>query len=100
MYCQVDSGDEALFLSLYFDDVSGDRCNFVDEVSIVPENVPEHIGHGKSDVLPACLRQSVVCILHPDVGSLFATAGAESTFACETTDPLEMATNTAKDSIA
>jgi hypothetical protein len=81
MYSQINSGNEALFFGLYFDDISRDGSNFIDEVPIVPKNVPKHIGHGKSDVLPPCPGQSVECILHPDVSGLFAAGSTESTFA-------------------
>ena len=56
MYCKINAGNEALLLSLYFNYIGCDRCDFIDKMSIVPENVPKHIGHGESDVLPACLR--------------------------------------------
>ena len=73
MYCQINSWNEALLFGLCLDAIGSDRCDFIDEVSIVPKNVPKHIGHGESNVLPACLRQSFDCILHPDIGGFFAT---------------------------
>ena len=100
MYSQINPWDEALLFCLCFDGFSGDGSDFIDKVAIVPENVPEYIGHGESDVLPARAGQSIVGILHPNVSSLFATGGTKSTFACEKTEPLERATNTAKESIA
>ena len=100
MYYQIDSRNKSLFFRLCFNDAGSDRSDFIDERSIVPENVPEYIGHGESDVLPARAGQSIVGILHPNVSSLFATGGTKSTFACEKTEPLERATNTAKESIA
>ena len=100
VYCQVNPGNETLLCGLCFDNFSGDRSDFIDEMSIVPKNVPEHIRHGEGDVLPTGLRQSLVCILHPDIGRFFATGRAKSTFACETTGSLERAKNTAKESIA
>ena len=81
MYCQVNARNETLLFCLCFDDIGSDRSDFIDEMSIVPKNIPEYLGHGESDVLPACLRQSVFGILHPNVGGLFATRSTESTFA-------------------
>ena len=56
MYGQVNPGNEALLFGLSLDDIRGDGSDFIDEMSIAPENVPKHIGHGESDVLPTGLR--------------------------------------------
>ena len=56
MYCQVNPRNELLLCGLRFDDIGSERSDFIDEMSIVPKNVPKYIGHGESDVLPAGLR--------------------------------------------
>ena len=81
MYGQVNPRNEALLCGLCFDDVSGDGSDFIDEMSIAPENVPKHIGHGESDVLPSGPGQSVECILHPNLSGFFAAGNTKSTFA-------------------
>ena len=81
MYCQVNPRNELLLCGLRFDDIGSERSDFIGEMSIVPKNIPEHIGHSESDVLPACLRQSVIGILHPNVGGFFTAGSTESTFA-------------------
>ena len=71
MDCQINSWNKALLLGLRLDDVSSDRGDLVDQMPVVPEDVPKDVGHGERNVLPLSLWQSLVSVLHPHVSGLF-----------------------------
>ena len=49
---QVDSGQKALVLCEFLDDIGGEEGNLVHKISVGPEEIPKLRWHRESDMLP------------------------------------------------
>ena len=80
MESQIDTWEEALFSGQIFDNISGNKRYFVYKIAIEPEEIPKISRHGKGNMLPGSIRESIEAVFNPVISGFFAAGGTESRF--------------------
>ena len=78
-----DTRQDAFLLGKFKKRLGGQAADVIQQVPVITEQLPEHIGHGKGDVLPARVRQDVFLFLNPLVSEFLATGRAQAALAAE-----------------
>ncbi len=66
--------------SEFFNDISRNKRNFIDKMSIKPKKRPKTRIDSKSNMLPFSIRESIKRMINPDISSFFTARRTESRF--------------------
>jgi hypothetical protein len=77
---RISAREEILFFGKFNDNISRDWGEFVEKITINPEERLQLIRQSESKVLPGCVRESVKSGFDPIVSVLFAAGGTEARF--------------------
>lgn len=78
MNCEINSRDELFLQRQLLNNASGNRRDFIHEVTVDPEEIPKDIWHGEGKMLPFGVGKRVEAVFDPNIGGFFTAGRAES----------------------